>query len=48
MEYDEPSTQTLEFASNILDMSENLSGADIFTVLLPTGPVDDNRDGINN
>lgn len=36
-DYGVTSSQTLEFASNILDMNEELSSTEFFTVFLPTG-----------
>ena len=36
-DYNTLSTQKLEFGSNILDLSENVSTTEIFTVLLPVG-----------
>lgn len=37
-DYDQISTQDLSFGENVLDVSDNISGEDIFTVLLPLGP----------
>lgn len=37
-DYDQISSQTMEFQSNVVDLTDNVSGEDIFTVLLPLGP----------
>lgn len=38
-------TQTIDFGSNILDITQQSSGADIVTVLVPLGAEADNEDG---
>lgn len=42
--YGSQSSQVIEFGSNILDLSENVSGSEVFTVLLPTGDLVDSGD----
>jgi hypothetical protein len=36
-EYDLTSSQTIEFGSNLLDLSQSIAAADMFTMFLPTG-----------
>lgn len=44
-EYEQTNTQTIDFGSNILDITQQSSGADIMTVLVPQGAEADNEDG---
>ena len=44
-EYEQTNTQTIDFGSNILDIAQQSSGADIMTVLVPQGAEADNEDG---
>lgn len=44
-EYEQTNTQTIDFGSNILDITQTSSGADIVTVLVPQGAEIENEDG---
>lgn len=44
-EYEQTNTQTIDFGSNILDITQESSGADIVTVLVPQGAEVENEDG---
>lgn len=46
-EYEQTNTQTIDFGSNILDITQQSSGADIVTVLVPQGAEATNEDGTN-
>lgn len=46
-EYEQTNEQTIDFGSNILDITQQSSGADIMTVLVPQGAEIANEDGTN-
>ena len=44
-EYGDISDQTIEFGKNLLDISEYISAEDVFTVLIPLGPEQQDENG---
>lgn len=46
-DYDQLSTQELNFGENAIDLTESISGEDIYTVLLPLGPSQNTTDKDN-
>lgn len=47
-ELPQTNTQTIDFGSNILDITQQSSGADIITILVPQGAEAANEDGTNS